>query len=44
MPKPSKIPKKDVLFIKWNWNSKIGSQEILGITSKFGLGVHNEAG
>ena len=32
-------PKKDVLFIIGDWNAKIGSQEIPGITGKFGLGV-----
>ena len=37
-------PKKDVLFITDNWNSKVGSQEVPGITGEFGLGVHNEAG
>ena len=37
-------PKKDVLFIIGDWNAKVGSQEIPGITSKFGLGVQNEAG
>ena len=37
-------PKKDVLFIIGNWNAKVGSQEILGVTGKFGLGVQNEAG
>jgi len=37
-------PKKDVLFIIGDWNAKVGSQEIPGVTSKFGLGVHNEAG
>ena len=31
--------KKDVLFIIGNWNVKVGSQEIPGITGKFGLGV-----
>ena len=36
--------KKDVLFIIGDWNAKVGSQEIPGITSKFGLGVQNEAG
>ena len=36
-------PKKDVLFIIGDWNAKVGSQEALGITSKFGLGVQNEA-
>ena len=37
-------PKKDVLFIKGDWNSKVGSQETPGVTGKFGLGIHNEAG
>ena len=37
-------PKKDVLFIIGDWNAKIGSQETSGVTGKFGLGVHNEAG
>ena len=37
-------PKKDVLFIIGDWNAKIGSQETLGVTGKFGLGVQNEAG
>ena len=37
-------PKKDVLFIIGDWNAKIGSQEIPGITDTFGLGVKNEAG
>ena len=38
------IPKIDVLFIIEDWNEKAGSQEITGVTSKFGLGVQNEAG
>ena len=37
-------PKKDVLFIIGDWNAKIGSQEIPGVTGKFGLGVQNEGG
>ena len=37
-------PKKDVLFIIGDWNAKAGSQEITGITGKFGLGIRNEAG
>ena len=37
-------PKKDVLFIVGDWNAKVGSQEIPGITGIFGLGVQNEAG
>ena len=38
------IFKKDVIFIKGDWNAKVGSQETLGVTGKFGLGVQNEAG
>ena len=30
-------PKKDVLCITGDWNTKVGSQEIPGITGKFGL-------
>ena len=37
-------PKKDVLFIIGDWNAKVGSQEIPGVTGKFDLGVQNEAG
>ena len=37
-------PKKDVLFIIGDWNAQVGSQEIPGVTGKFGLGVQNEAG
>ena len=37
-------PKKDVLFIIGDWNAKVRSQEIPGVTGKFGLGVQNEAG
>ena len=36
-------PPKNVLFIIGDWNAKVGSQETLGITGKFGLGVQNEA-
>ena len=36
-------PKKDVLFIIGDWNAKVGSQETPGLTSKFGLGIWNEA-
>ena len=35
---------KDVLFIIGDWNAKVGSQEIPGVTGKFGLGVQNEVG
>ena len=37
-------PPKDVLFIIGDWNAKVGSQEIPGVTGKFGLGVRNNAG
>ena len=30
-------PKQDVLFILEDWNSKVGSQDISGVTGKFGL-------
>ena len=36
--------KKDALFIIGDWDEKVGSQEIPGVTGKFGLGVQNEAG
>ena len=37
-------PKKDILFIIEDWNAKVGSQEIPGVTGKFDLGVQNETG
>ena len=37
-------PKKDVIFITGDWNAKVRSQELPGVTGKFGLGVQNEAG
>ena len=36
--------KKIVFFIMGDWNAKVGSQEIPGVTGKFGLGIQNEAG
>ena len=36
-------PKNDVLFIIEDWNAKVESQEISGVTGKFGLRVQNEA-
>ena len=41
---PLKLTPKDVLFIIGDWNAKVGSQEMPGVTAKFGLGVQNEAG
>ena len=38
------MPKKDVLFIIGDWNAKVESQEIPGVTGKFVLRVQNEAG
>ena len=37
-------PKKDVLFLIGDWNAKVGSQELPGVTGIFGLGMRNEAG
>ena len=37
-------PQNDVLFIIEDWNAKVESQEIPGVTGKFGLGMRNEAG
>ena len=37
-------PKKDILFIIWDQNAKVGSQDIPRVTGKFGLRVQNEAG
>ena len=43
-PSRTNTPKKDILFIIGNWDAKVGSQELPGVTVKFGLGVQNEAG
>ena len=32
------------MYFIGNWNAKLGSQEISGVTGNFGLGVQNEAG
>ena len=37
-------PKTDVIYIIGDWNAKVGSQELPGVTGKFGLGVQNKAG
>ena len=39
---PELTPKKDVPFIIADWNTKVRSQEIPGVTGKFGLGRQNE--
>ena len=39
-----RTPTKDVLFLIGDWNAKLGSQEIPGVTGKLGLGMWNEAG
>ena len=36
--------KKDVLFITGDWNAKVESQKMAGVTGKLGLGVQNKAG
>ena len=36
-------PKIDVLFIIWDWNVKVGSQETPRVIGRIGLGVQNEA-
>ena len=41
---PELTPKKDPLFITGDRNTKVGSQEVPGVTDKFGFGVQNEAG
>ena len=38
------MPPKDVLYIIGGWNAKVGSQDILGVTGKFSLGIQNKAG
>ena len=37
-------PPKDVPFFIGDWNAKAGSQEIPGVTGKFGLGVQKKHG
>ena len=37
-------PKKEILFIIGDWDTKVGSQEKPGVTSKFGLGVQQGKG
>ena len=37
-------PQKYVLFSIGDWNAKVGSQEIPGVTGKFGLGVQDGTG
>ena len=34
-------PERDVILITGDWNAKVGSQEIPGVTCKLGLGVQN---
>ena len=36
--------KKDILCIIGDWNAKVASQEIPGVTGNFGLEVQNETG
>ena len=39
-----KKKRKKILFIIGDWNAKVESQEIPGVTCNFGLGVQNEGG
>ena len=41
---PKLTSKKDTLFITGDENANLESQEIPGVTGKFGLGVQNKAG
>ena len=43
-PSKTNTKRKDSLFIIGDWNAKVRSQEIPGITGKLGLGIQNEAG
>ena len=36
-------PPQNIFFIIGEWNAKVGSQEIAGVTGKFGLEVQNES-
>ena len=38
------LPLKNILFTIGDWNAKVGSQDITGVTGKLALGVQNEAG
>ena len=38
------VPKGNAFFIIGDWNAKVGSQEIPGVTGKFALGVQHDAG
>ena len=42
--KIEQTPKEDVLFMIGDWNGKVGSQEIPGVSGKFGLKIQNETG
>ena len=41
-PSRTNTPKKYILFIIGEWNAKVRSQEIPGVTGKFDLGVKSE--
>ena len=43
-PSRTSTKKKNILFIIGDWNAKVGSQDIPGVTGKFGLAEQNEAG
>ena len=37
-------PPKNIFFVIGDWNAKVGSQETLGVTGKFGHGVQMKQG
>ena len=39
-----RTPKRDVHIIIGDWNAKVGSQEIPGVTGEFDFVIQNEAG
>ena len=39
-----KKKRKKVLFIRGDWNAKVGSQEVPGLTGKFGHGGQDKPG
>ena len=43
-PRRLPTPKKEILFTFGYWNAKVGSQDISGVTGKFGFGEQSEEG
>ena len=44
-PSKTNTKEKDVIFLIGNWNTKVGNQEVPGVTGMllFDLGIQNEA-